>query len=196
MKTIQIFFFVALASVLMAADCSNKDSEFYNDVFVTASNLVTVESSDVPEDQTIYVNANIPKTLTVDGLTQPLDIYKTTGGATKIDFSYEVEKQSNGVWDYIEISNDQVATTKGETEVGYFVLAKAKYDASTETYEFHSRLQNLSAGTYRLSFGYNSNVNNIVEMRSESVNNNLFLNLNSPNTTDLDNAGYFYFTIN
>ena len=55
MKTIQYFFFVAVATVLMAADCSNKDSEFYNDVFVTAPELVTVESSDVPEDQAVYV---------------------------------------------------------------------------------------------------------------------------------------------
>jgi hypothetical protein len=44
MKTIRYFFFVALGSVLMAADCSNKDNEFYNDVHMTSTDLVQVEN--------------------------------------------------------------------------------------------------------------------------------------------------------
>lgn len=195
MKTIQIFFFVALATVLMAADCSNKDSEFYNDVFVSVPNLVTVESLGIPEGPVVYVNANIPRLLTVANMTRPLDIYKTTGGAAKLNFSYEVEKQTNGTWDYVEITAAELQTQQGEVETGSFVLAKSVYNTVNETYEFRAGLS-LPAGNYRLSFGYNSNVNNIVEIRSESINNNLFLNLNSANTTDLDNGGYYYFTIN
>ena len=45
MKTIQHLFFVAMATLLMAADCSNKDSEFYNDVFVSKPGLVTLENT-------------------------------------------------------------------------------------------------------------------------------------------------------
>lgn len=75
MKTIQIFFFVALATVLMAADCSNKDSEFYNDVFVSAPNLVTVSGSDIAGDQTVFVAASIPRLLPVDNMANPLDIF-------------------------------------------------------------------------------------------------------------------------
>lgn len=195
MKTIQYFFFVAVATVLMAADCSNKDSEFYNDVFVTSPDLVTVESSDIPEDQAVYVIASIPKLLNATNLTKPLDIYKTTGGASKLNFSYEVEKQVDGEWEYIEITNAQLQITKGTAQVGSFVLGSAVYNSVNQTYEYRVGL-NLPAGTYRLSFGYNSNANNIVELRSESINNNLFLNLNSPNTTDLNNEGYFNFTVN
>jgi hypothetical protein len=195
MKTIQTFFFVALATVLMAADCSNKDSEFYNDVFVSVPDLVKVESSDIPEDHSIYVNATIPLVLTVANMAHPLDIYQTTGGATHLNFSYEVEKETNGTWDYIEITDAQLQTSKGIAETGSFVFAKSVFDIATQSYQFHAGLT-LPAGNYRLSFGYNSNANNIVELRSESINNNLFLNLNSPNTTDLDGSGYYHFTVN
>ena len=195
MKTIQYFFFVAVATVLMAADCSNKDSEFYNDVFVTSPDLVIIERSVIPEDRAVYVSAAIPNLLNVNNLTKPLDIYKTTGGASKLNFSYEVEQQVDGEWEYIEITDAQLQIIKGTAQVGSFVLANAVYNSVNETYEYRVGL-NLPTGTYRLSFGYNSNANNIVELRSESINNNLFLNLNSPNTTDLNNEGYYNFTIN
>ncbi|WP_298223208.1 hypothetical protein [Flavobacterium sp.] len=195
MKTIQYFFFVSLATILMAADCSNKDNEFYNDVFVTSDNLVVVASSDVPGDQTIFVQANIPRLLTVPNMAHPLDIYKTTGGAAKLNFSYELEREIDGGFVYIDIENNQVQNIKGQSETGSFVLAKSVYNTVTESYEYLAGIKNLPAGNYRLSFGYNSNANNIVEMRSESVGNNLFLNLNSPNTTDLDGTGYFHFTV-
>lgn len=195
-RTLQYFFFVALATVLMAADCSNKDSEFYNDVFVSVPNLVVIQTSDVPEDQSVFVVASIAKLLNVANLSKPLDIYKTTGGAAKLNFSYELEKQNGENWDYIDIAENQVLTAIGESETGSFVLAKSVYNAVSETYEYSAKFQNLPAGNYRLSFGYNSNSDNIVELRSESVNNNLFLNLNSPNTIDLDANGYYYFTVN
>jgi hypothetical protein len=194
MKTIQYFFFVAVATVLMAADCSNKDSEFYNDVFVTSPGLVTIERSDIPENQAVYVNASVPKLLNAANLTKPFDIYKTTGSASKLNFSYEVEQLVEGEWEYIEINVAQLQIIKGTAQVSSFVLGSAVYNSVNETYEYRVGL-NLPAGTYRLSFGYNSNANNIVELRSESINNNLFLNLNSPNTTDLNNEGYYNFTI-
>lgn len=195
-RTIQYLFFVALATVLMAADCSNKDSEFYNDVFATSPNLVVIETSDVPENQSIFVVADIQRLLSVNGLSRPLDIYKTTSGATKFNFSYEIEKQNGDNWDYIEIASNQILTTIGQSETGSFVLAKSVYNTTSETYEYRAAIQNLPSGNYRLSFGYNSNENNIVELRSESTNNNLFLNLNSPNTVDLDSNGYYFFTVN
>ncbi|NHM06827.1 hypothetical protein G4D82_06315 [Flavobacterium sp. CYK-4] len=195
-RTLQYFFFMALATVLMAADCSNKDSEFYNDVFATSPNLVVIETSDVPEDQSVFVVADIDRLLSVTGLSKPLDIYKTTGGAAKLNFSYEIEKQNGDDWDYIEIASNQILTSIGNSETGSFVLAKSVYNEITQTYEYRAVIQNLASGNYRLSFGYNSDESNIVELRSESANNNLFLNLNSPNTLNLDANGYFYFTVN
>lgn len=196
MRTLRYFFFVALATVLMAADCSNKDSEFYNDVFVSVPNLVVIETSDVPEDRSIFVVADIDRLLNVAGMARPLDIYETTGGAAKLNFSYEIEKQNGDNWDYIDIVENQVLTSLGESEAGSFVLAKSVYNTVSESYQYRAAIRNLPTGNYRLSFGYNSNSKNIVELRSESVNNNLFLNLNSPNTDDLDSLGYYYFTVN
>ncbi len=196
MKTIKYLFFVAMATLLMAADCSNKDSEFYNDVFVTSPNLVSITKSDIPEDQTIFINASIPKLLTVATLSKPLDIFKTTGGATKLNFSYELEKKNtDGNWEYIEFESSNVATTEGVSQIGSFVVGSAVFNAVTNNYEYQANIQNLLAGNYRLSFGYNSSSANIVEFRSESVGDNLFLNLDSPSTA-LDTQGYYLFTVN
>jgi hypothetical protein len=196
MKTIKYFFFVAMATLLMAADCSNKDSEFYNDVYISAPNLVTVEHSLIPESQTIFVNASIPRVLTVANISRPLDIFETTGGATKLVFSYELEKgNSDGTWDYVEFALSNVLNSKGESEVGPFVTARAVYNSDSKVYEYQAGIQNLSPGNYRLSFGYNSISTNLIEFRSESFDNNLFLNLESP-TTILDGNGYYNFTVN
>lgn len=194
MKTLQYFFFVALATVLMAADCSNKDSEFYNDVFVYSPNLANAEF-DAPT-QTIYVNATVPKLLLVPGNTNLLDIYKTTGGATKLNFSYELEKQNvDSQWDFVDLTGAQLDEVNGEAFVGEFVLGNAIYNATSETYEYRVGIQSLPIGNYRLSFGYNSASTTDVEFRSESHGNNLFLNLRSA-YSGLDGGGYFHFTIN
>jgi hypothetical protein len=195
MKTLQYFFFVTLATVLMAADCSNKDSEFYNDVFVYSPNHANVTLEGISPDQTIYVNATIPKLLTVPGQTNLLDIYKTTGGATKLNFTYELEKETAGVWDYIVLDQSQVVTADGEAFVGDFVYGNAIYNSTSETYEYRVGIKSLPAGNYRLSFGYNSTSTTDVEFRSESHGNNLFLNLKSA-YSGLDGGGNFHFTIN
>ena len=179
----------------MAADCSNKDSEFYNDVFVSSPNLVTVETAAVLERQVTIVAA-IPRFLTVANAANPLDIFKTTGGANKLIFSFELEKENvDGTWDYIEFSSSNLTTFLGESEVGSFVLGKCVYNAGKNIYDYQASIQGLSVGNYRLSFGYNSTISNLVEFRSESVGNNLFLNLNSP-TSLVDTNGYYKFTIN
>ncbi len=196
MKTLQYFFFVTLATILMAADCSNRDSEFYNDVFVYAPNLASAQLEIVtPPDQDIYVNATVPRLLLVPNQTNLLDIFKTTGGATKLDFTYELEKETAGVWDYIDINDSQLNIETGEATAGSFVLGKAIYNATSETYEYRVGIKSLPAGNYRLSFGYNSASVTDVEFRSESHGNNLFLNLKSP-YSGLDGGGYYHFNIN
>ena len=196
MKTIKYFFFVAMATILMAADCSNKDSEFYNDLYISVPNLVTIAPSLIPESQTIFITASIPRLLNVANISKPLDIFETTGGATKLSFSYELEKgNDDGTWDYIEFVSSNVENSKGESQVGSFVLGSSVYDPITSTYEYVAGIQNLSPGNYRLSFGYNSISATLIEFRSESYDNNLFVNLDSP-TTILDVNGYYNFTVN
>jgi len=194
MKTVKYIFYVAVATLLMAADCSNKDSEFYNDVFVSVPNLVTVERSTLPEMQ-VAVTAAIPRFLQVSNIPNPLDIFKTTGGATSMIFSFELEKENtDGTWDFIEFLPTNLSTISGESQVGSFVLAQCVYNG-TDSYDYEASIKGLSAGNYRLSFGYNSTATNIIEFRSESINNNLFLTLNSP-TSLLDGSGNYRFTIN
>ena len=183
-----------MATLLMAADCSNKDSEFYNDVFVSADNLVTVKTSVSPEVQ-VSITAVIPRFLQVSNISNKLDIFKTTGGATRMTFSFELEKENtDGTWDFIEFLPTNLSTISGESQVGSFVLAQCVYDG-TDLYDYKANIKGLSSGNYRLSFGYNSTATNIIEFRSESTNNNLFLTLNSP-TSFLDGSGNYRFTIN
>ena len=193
-----------MATLLMAADCSNKDSEFYNDVFVSADNLVTVERSASPEVQ-VSITVAIPRLLPVSNIpNKKLDIFKTTGGATRMTFSFELEKENtDGTWDFIEFLPTNLSTISGESQVGSFVLAQCVYNGK-DSYDYKANIKGLSSGNYRLSFGYNSTATNIIEFRSESTNNNLFLNLNSiqnssnPNPSVLvsDGSGNYRFTIN
>ena len=193
MKTIQYFFFAALSMVLMAADCSNKDSEFYNDVFVSVPDLIDADSL-VLEGQTMSITTSIPRLLPVN-LSKPLDIFKTTGGATKLVFSYELEKENtDATWDFLEFSSANVVTEAGESEVGSFAVGRCIYNPTTDFYEYQAIIQALNPGNYRLSFGYNSFDTNLIEFRSESVGNNLSLNIDSP-TSILDGNGYYKFTV-
>lgn len=194
-KTLQYFFFTALGTVLMAADCSNKDSEFYNDVFVSSPELVTVYMDDtLPTEQNITVEADIDRLLSVPGHSRPLDIFKTTGGAGKLEFSYEIEKLTDGEWVAVSIQESQITVHRGQAYGGDFILGKCVYNSVSDQYEFKASLSGFSAGSYRLSFGYNSLSTTDVEFRSESIGNNLFLNLNS-RYSELDGGGYYPFTI-
>jgi hypothetical protein len=192
MKAIKYICFVAMATLLMAADCSNKDSEFYNDVFVTTPVQFTVNST----GQTLEIATSIPRRLEPTSLANPLDIYRTTGGATQLIFSYELEKQNtDGSWEFIEFTQSNISQISGQSEFGSFVVGAAVYDVSEENYDYQAVIQGLSAGSYRLSFGYNSTASGIVEFRSNSINNNLFLNLNSP-VSFFNSGDYFTFSIN
>jgi len=194
MRTLYILFLVALATFLMAADCSNKDSEFYNDVFVSAPNLVTIARSVIPEEQTVFVIASVNRFLSITGQNNLLDIYKTTGGAVKLNFSYELEKQNNTNWDDVTLSDNQLQIVKGEAVSGEFVDAFCVYNTANQTYESEVGITSLPAGNYRLSFGFNSDAITDIDFRSLSFNSNLFLNLKSSSVA-LNNQGFYLFTI-
>lgn len=195
MKTLQYFCFMTLATVLMAADCSNKDSEFYNDVFIQVPDLVSAYTDDaLPTTPHITVEANINRLLAVPGKTRLLDLLKTTGGATRFEFSYQIEKLNGTEWIPVSISDSQLEILHGQAFGGDFVLGKCVYDATADQYQYKVRIKDLSSGSYRLSFGYNSLSTTDVEFRSESSGNQLFLNINSRYAA-LDAGGYYRFTI-
>lgn len=203
MKTIRYFFFVALGSVLMAADCSNKDNEFYNDVYVTGSDLVQIETQDsYTVNDVLYINTdNFSRYINEPGQS-PLDVYTTTGGAKSFNFTYVLEKQiSDTEWGVVTLGANLIKEKGLADETDLFVQALATFkqedlnDPSLDRYEFRNGIVLTQPGEYRLSFGYNSTSTNSVEMRSDSVSNNLFLNINSIFTSDLNGGGYYQFTV-
>ncbi|GEM_PF-506941 len=204
MKTIRYFFFVALGSVLMAADCSNKDSEFYNDVYMTSTDLVQVEkqASYVVGD-ILWINTdNFSRYLAEPGQATPLDVYTTTGGAKSFNFTYILEKKvSDTEWGIVPLGANLIEDQGIVEETELFVQALCTFkqedltDPSLDRYQFRSGITLAQPGDYRLSFGYNSTSANSVELRSDSFGNNLFLNINSIFTATLDGGGYYQFTV-
>jgi len=197
MKTLKYFFFVALGSVLMAADCSNKDSEFYNDVYVVVPDLVQIETQNLyVVNDILWLNSdNFSRLITEQNQATPLDVLKTTGGATSFNFTYMLEREiSQNNWQLVPLGANLIAQSGNSEETDLFVAAWCLYSPGSDSYEFRNGLRLVEAGNYRLSFGYNSTSATSVELRSDSFGNNLFLNIDSP-VSDLDAAGNYTFTV-
>lgn len=197
MKTLQYLFFGAMATLLMAADCSNDDNEFYNDVFISSPNLVSVDGADNEYNvgENLMVSAFIDKNVEETGQANPLDLYKTTGGAQSFTFSYVLEKKdSNGLWNTVNIDETNTVRSVGETTpFGDFMLAKAFFDIETQSYEYHGGITMTSAGEYRLRFTYNDGVSPNVVLTSDSTDENLFVTIYSQ--CEDTPAGYYYFNV-
>lgn len=196
MKTLKYFFFIAFGGLLMAADCSNKDSEFYNDVYLSVPNLITIENQDhYTVNDILWINSdNFSRYLSEPNQSTPLDVYKTTGGAQSFEFSYVLEKQvSADTWELVPLGSNLIVERGTATETESYIAAVCKFSATTNRYELRNGLKFTQPGNYRLSFGYNSTAAN-AELRSESVSNNLFVNINSV-TTSLDASGNYNFTV-
>jgi hypothetical protein len=191
---------ILIFSTLFLSSCDTNDNTFYNDVFATVPNLVQV---DVPVlsfqiNDRLYVNCTVDRLLNEANQTNPLDIRETTGNAASLNFSYTLEKKINATeWQAIDFTaNSNVDIVYGGYESGSFILAKATYNTSLEKYQYRVGLPLQTAGQYRLSFGYNSSSTDAIELRSESLNNNVFLNIFSTESNSiLDTEGYFYFNV-
>ena len=197
MKIIKYFFFLALGTLLMAADCSNKDSEFYNDVFATTPGLIALETqSAYSVNDILWINSNnFSRNIQEANQTHPLDVFETTGGAQSFNFSYLLEKKvSADVWTEFPLGNDLIPDKGIAEETELFIAASCIYNPVTAAYEFRYGLKLSQPGQYRLSFGYNSTNATSVELRSDSVGNNLFLNINSL-VSGLDGSGYYNFNV-
>lgn len=197
MKSLQYLFLGGLATLLMAADCSNKDSEFYNDVFINSPNLITVEdNAPYSTGDNLVISANFPRAIQEVGQSTTIDLYKTTG-ATAFTFSYLLEKEVGaGQWSAIEIAQNNLVQNDGNTVAyGDFVLAQTVYDPVTETYRYRAGVQMVQPGAYRLRFTYNQEPSAAIVLTSDSSNGNIFATIFS-SSADLDGGGYYYFTVN
>ncbi|HOD11057.1 MAG TPA: hypothetical protein PKH91_09970, partial [Flavobacterium sp.] len=75
------------------------------------------------------------------------------------------------------------------------VYGLCEYNSADQTYEYNVGFPLLASGNYRMSFGYNSDSDNSVELRSINNTKEITLNINSP-LANLDNNGYFIFNVN
>jgi hypothetical protein len=194
MKMKKIHYLLLIAVVFLVSNCDSNDDGFYNNVFVDIPNLVSIEShsSTYTVGEKLYIEADFSRYLSDGAL---LDIYKTTG-ATQFAFSYVIEKQISATeWEVVMVNNSQLDIVKGDAQNGSYVYGICEYNTTDETYEYRVGFPLLSTGTYRMSFGYNSDYPDKVELRSLSPATRLILNINSL-VIGLNDDGYYDFTVN
>lgn len=186
-----------LAIALLFSNCNTNDDGFYNDLYLNNSNLVQIgtQPSFATGDK-IYVTANFSRYQTETGQTEPLDLYKTTGSAPEFTFSYIIEREtSTDVWEVIAVNDSQLDIIDGDAQNGSYILGHCIYDSASESYKYNVGFPLLTAGHYRMSFGYNSTSATYVELRSKPAPGKLVININSIVTT-LNSGGYYLFTVN
>ena len=191
----KLHYIVLFIVALLFSNCDTNDDGFYNNVFTDVPNLVSIDAHAPAYNvgEKLFITADFSRYLNENGTT--LDAFKTTG-ATQFAFSYVIEKQINAtLWEVVTVNDNQLDIIKGTAQNGSYVYGLCQYNAVNERYEYRVGFPLLATGTYRLSFGYNSDSKNVIELRSLSPATRLFLNINST-ITGLDNAGYYNFTVN
>ena len=179
---------------ILVSNCDTDDDGFYNNVFVDVPNLVTIDphAPTYTVGEKLYVSADFSRYLSDGAL---LDIFQTTG-ATQFAFSYVIEKQVDVTnWEVVTVNDSQLDIIKGDAQNGSYVYGICEYNTTDETYEYRVGFPLLSAGTYRMSFGYNSDSLDRVELRSLSPATRLFLNISSA-ISGLDGNGFYNFSVN
>lgn len=190
----KLHYILLMTVAILVSNCDTNDDGFYNNVFIEVPNLVTMDahSNLYNVGEKLYINADFPRILNDGAL---IDIYQTTG-ATQFAFSYVIEKQINAsTWEVVTVNDSQLDIVKGNAQNGSYVYGICEYNSTDETYEYRVGFPLLTTGTYRMSFGYNSDSKDKVELRSLSPATRLILNINSL-ITGLDVNGFYNFTVN
>jgi outer membrane protease len=194
----KISYLVLFISSFFITSCDTNDDGFYNNQTIDVNpGLVSFNTtSNYNVGDYLFVEANFSRYQTEIGQTQLLDIYKTTGNSEIFAFSYVIEKKLNAnEWQTIFVDDSQLQIIKGDAMNGTYVYGMCKYNADNENYEYNVGFPLLSAGNYRINFGYNSTSTSKVELRSLSKPKDIKLNMNST-VANLDGSGNFYFSVN
>jgi hypothetical protein len=189
------YIFPAFALLFLA--CDSDDDGFYNTVYVQAAELMTIENPAAVYNigDVIQFEAHIPRLLNEPGQAEPLDIIETTN-ADSFQFSFLVEKlNANDQWELFDVTDDYIPGTEGTANVNYYVQGILDYDAVADSYLYNGGIMFDQAGTYRLNFSNNTNYFNKVYLQSNSVENNIVLDIFS-SSASLNNSGTFQFTVN
>jgi hypothetical protein len=191
----KIHYIALLMLGLLVTNCNTNDDGFYLNKFVETNGLIVIapHSSTYTLNEKLYVQASIPRLLSETGQGTQLDLVKTTG-ATEFTFSYVIEKQNGTNWDIVYVANNQLDLVKGSLWNDQYLLAGCDYVAATDSFEYEVGFPLLSAGTYRLGFGYNGEATDRVNIRSQSMPAHVILNLNTT-VAGLDASGFYNFTV-
>lgn len=195
MKKIIALFVLAFTTPFIS--CDTNDDDFYNTEYVRVNGLINIETqSNYQVGDKLFINCNANRLVTEVGQTTPLDIRKTTNNAPSLSFSYVLEKQTSPTeWTTVSIPNSQIDLTAGAIESVGFYMATATYNGLTDSYQFNAGLPLLSAGTYKLSYGYNSSATDVVELRSNSRSSDITLMIYTTSNA-VNSEGIYIFTVN
>lgn len=185
-----------LVLALFFSACNTNDDTFYNDKNISIPNLVQVEVPFIPlhVNDYLYVHSFINRLQSEPNQTTLLDLRKSTGNADRFLFSYFLEKKISATeWAYVNIDKNTIIIDKGDASTGQYILANALFNSTTDEYEYRVGIPMLSTGEYRLSFDSDPS-NNMIQLRSNSINNNLFLNIDTTSST-IDGTGFYYFSV-
>lgn len=182
MKTIKLYIIAALG-ILSLISCKN-DDEFYNAVYLSVPNLITIDTpAGYVVGDNVSFHTDFSRYLNEDGLTTPLDIYKTSE-ATSFGFAYRLEKETApDVWTSVLLNEDE------------YSVAEAIYQSGTMTYKCDKSIPLTSAGKYRLSFGESYTGAQSTDLISRNQTNKTAVRITT-NANNLDTYGYYYFTVN
>jgi hypothetical protein len=193
MKTLKYTLFVAL--VILSIGCSKEDEEFFNAVYTTIPGLVAIEAQpSYAVNDVLWLNTNnFSRYLTEPNQTTLLDVYQTTN-SERFSFLYRLEKQVDGEWENVAISNNFIEN-KGEMSIGNFITGIAVYNEVTEAYEYRGGIVLTQAGQYRIGFfsGYNGFNFDII---SDSTNRSTFLTIATTAFNAPNGNGFYNFTVN
>ncbi|RTY93630.1 hypothetical protein [Flavobacterium sp. GT3R68] len=194
MKTLK-YYFLLTTSLLILSSCDTNDDGFYNVVYLNATDLVTVETEpSYNVGDFIFVTADFSRYQQEVGQDELLDIYKTTGNATRFIFPYYLErKKADGTWEVVPIPTNTLQIIKGSAISGPYVSGSCVFNSADDTYEYNVGVPLTQAGDYRLGFGYDTSSNR-VELVSNSTGLNLYMDIMS--TTNYNSPPYYLFTVN
>jgi hypothetical protein len=190
----KLHYIILFAVAFLVSNCDTDDDGFYNNVYIDVPNLVVMDPhpTTYAVGEKLFIEADFSRYLNDGAL---LDVFQTTG-ATEFAFSYLIEKQINATtWEVVTVSDSQLDIVRGNAQNGSYVYGICEYNSVNQMYEYRVGFPLLSAGTYRLSYGYNSDSLNSVELRSLSPATRIILNINSL-VAGVDADGFYHFTVN
>jgi hypothetical protein len=188
---------IALSSIVIITACSNKDSEFFNEITVEVPNQLVLETQSTYAVQDIlWLHTAFSRYLPETGYNNLLDVYQTSGQAPSFMFSFILEKKvADGSWEFYSLNTNLIEDNGIPNQYDGYYLGYSIYNETSKTFDFRAGLKLTETGQYRLNFGYDSLLNRSVVLRSNSTSKNTVVNIRS-RVDVLDASGYYTFTVN